>query len=119
MKLKPKHRIIARVEIECALGIMALEDGIDLLNNNSLQNVSKNIDLYVKNTYNRLHSAKPAFHKVAGTNAEAMFDLLFEIANKEYIETFILALEKEIELKPNSRVLKEIDKAKLKLNFYS
>lgn len=52
--------------------------------------------------------------KAAGTNAKAMFKVLFELKNEKYISNFISALEAEQELreKPNGEVAKAINSAK-------
>ena len=53
----------------------------------------------------------------AGTNVKAMFDVLFELGNEEYISNLITAFEAEQELRenPNGRVTEEIDIAKERL----
>jgi len=109
-----QHNIIAKVEIYCALNKMTITDGIKIYNENGLKNVCKGIKSYVKGTKARLFEAKPAHMKAAGTNAKAMFKVLFEINNEQYILNFVSALEKEQELrkKPNGEVAKAINNAK-------
>ena len=80
-----QHKIIAEVEIYCALNKMSIEDGIKIYNENGLENVAKEIKTYVNGTKNRLFEAKPAHFKAAGTNAKAMFKVLFELGNEKYI----------------------------------
>jgi len=109
-----QHKIIAEVEIYCALNKMSINDGKRIYNENGLENICKNIKTYVKGTKERLFEAKPAHMKAAGTNARAMLKVLFEIDNEKYILNFISALEHEQELreKPNKEVTKAIDSAK-------
>ena len=113
MSNTPKqHKIIAEVEISCALNTMSINDGIEIYNANGLENVSKGIEVYVKATRARLIEGKPGHFKVAGTNAKAMFEVLFELGNEQYILNFISALEQELRKKPNSKVAKAINIAK-------
>ena len=109
-----QHKIIAEVEIYCALNKMSITEGIKIYNDNGLQNTAKGIENYVKGIRNRLLESKPAHMKAAGTNARAMFKVLFELGNEKYIQNFISALEAEQELreKPNNEVSKAIDNAK-------
>ncbi len=109
-----QHKIIAEVEIACALNKKSINDGIKKYNENGLENVSKGINRYVKATRARLLHAKPGYMKVAGTNAKAMFKVLFELENEKYISNFISALEAEQKLreKPNGEVTKAINSAK-------
>lgn len=112
-----QHKIIAEVEISCALNKISIDDGIKIYNANGLENVSKGIENYVKATQTRLLEGKPAHMKVAGTNARAMFEVLFELGNEKYIANLIFALEKEQALRerPNSKVAEVIELAKEKL----
>ena len=107
-------QIIAKVEISCALNTMSISDGIRTYNSNGLDNVSKGIESYVKATRARLIDGKPGHMKAAGTNAKAMFEVLFKLGNKEHILNFISALEAEQELreKPNGEATKAIESAK-------
>lgn len=109
-----QHKIIAEVEIFCALNKMSIDDGIKIYNENGLENVVNGIETYVKGTKNRLYEAKPAHMKAAGTNARAMFRVLFELGDERYLQNFIHALEAEQDLrkKPNGEVSKAINKAK-------
>jgi len=109
-----QHDIIAKVEIYCALNKMTINEGIKIYKENGLENVCKGIEIYVKGTKDRLLEAKPAHMKVAGTNARAMFKVLFKIDNEQYILNFTSALEQEQELreKPNGEVTKAINSAK-------
>lgn len=106
--------IIAEVEISCALNTMSISDGIRTYNRNGLENVSKGIEGYVKATKARLLNGKPGHMKAAGTNAKAMFKVLFKLGNEDYILNFISALEAEQELRenPNGEVSKAIESAK-------
>ena len=112
-----QHKIIAEVEIYCALNKMSINDGIKIYNENGLENVSKGIDGYVQGTKRRLLEAEPAHMKAAGTNAKAMFKVLFDLGNEKYIQNFITALEAEQELreKPNTKVTEAIEFAKERL----
>ena len=113
-----QHKILAKVEIYCALNKMSIEEGIKIYNENGLENVSKGINTYVEGTKKRLYEAKPAHFKAAGTNAKAMFEVLFDLGNEKYIKNLIAAFEAEQELreKPNSKVTEAIDIAKEKLS---
>jgi hypothetical protein len=115
MSNTPKqHKIIAEVEISCALNTMSINDGIEIYNANGLENVSKGIKVYVKATRDRLLEGKPGHFKVAGTNAKAMFEVLFKLDNEQYILNFISALKQEQKLRknPNGEVAKAINNAK-------
>ncbi len=112
-----RHKIIAEVEIYCALSKMNIQDGIKIYNENGLENISRGIKGYVKATKARLLEGKPGHMKAAGTNAKAMFDVLFELGNEKYILNLIAAFEAEQELRenPNGKVTEEIDIAKERL----
>ena len=111
-----QHKIVAEVEVGCALGTMSIEEGLKRYNENGLQNAGKNLKQYVNAMRERLLNGTPAYMRCAGTNAKATFALLFEMNNKKYLENFITALENEMEVKSNKNVLIEVERAKAKLN---
>lgn len=112
-----QHKIIAKVEIACALNTMTIDEGRRIYQEKQLDNVAQGIEGYVKATSKRLKNGIPAHMKAAGTNAWAMFDVLFELGNETYIKNLITALEAEQKsrLKPNSNVQQAIDNAKEEL----
>lgn len=111
-----QHKIIAEVEVGCALGTMSIEEGLQQYNENGLQNAGKEIKQYVNAMRERLLHGTPAHMRCAGTNAKATFKILFELDNKKYLENFILALEREMEARSNNNVLDEVEKAKVRMN---
>ena len=112
-----RHKIIAKVEIACALNKMTIDEGKRIYQENGLDNVAQGIEGYVKATRKRLKNGTPAFMAAAGTNTWAMFDILFELGNETSIENLITALEAEQELreKPNKRVQEAINNAEEEL----
>lgn len=110
-----QHRIVAEVEVGCALETMSIEEGLQKYNENGLQNAGKEIKQYVNAMRKRLLYGTPAYMRCAGTNAKATFKLLFELNNKKHLENFITALESEMEVKFNKNVLIEVEKAKAAL----
>jgi len=111
-----QHKIIAEVEVGCALNTMTVEEGHKKYNENGLQNAGQSIEQYINAMRKRLLHGTPAYMRCAGTNAKATFEILFKLGKKEYIENFILALEREMETKSNNNVLREVEKAKDKIN---
>ena len=110
-----QHKIVAEVEVGCALETMSIEEGLQKYNENGLQNAGKELKQYVNAMRERLLNGTPTYMRCAGTNAKATFTLLFEMNNKKYLENFITALENEMEVKSNKNVLIEVDRAKTKL----
>ena len=110
-----QHKIIAEVEVSCALNTMSINEGLKKYNENGLQNAANHLETYVNAMRERLLHGTPAYMRCAGTNAKATFTLLFEMNNIKYIENFITALENEMEVKSNKNVLIEVERAKAKL----
>ena len=110
-----QHKIVAEVEVGCALETMSIEEGLQKYNENGLQNAGKEIKQYVNAMRERLIYGKPAYMRCAGTNAKATFKLLFELNNQKYLENFITALENKMEVKSNKNVLIEVEQAKATL----
>jgi hypothetical protein len=111
-----QHKIVAEVEVGCALKTMSIKEGLQKYNENGLQNAGRELTQYVNAMRERLLNGTPAYMRCAGTNAKATFTLLFEMNNKKYIENFITALENEMEVQSNKKVLAEVEQAKIKLN---